>query len=60
MKIKSSMTIALLALATIPAFALAGPTGPAKTAQSTGTRQNTNPYHDRTPVIHDRGTLAPR
>jgi len=63
---KNIMILATLALALSPSLASA--TEPAKHAPqqqntsntSNGTRQNSNQYHDRTPVVHDRGQISPR
>jgi len=52
------MTLATLAVALSPSLALAS--APAKPVQSTGTHQNANQYHDRTPHVHERGAVASR
>ena len=51
------MTLATLAVALSPSLALAST--PAKTTQSTGTG-HANQYHDRTPHIHERGSIPTR
>ncbi len=54
---KRWMTLATLALALSPSFALAAPAG--KLATGTGMGR-ANQYHDRTPRIHARNTIAVR
>ena len=51
------MTLATLAVALSPSLALAA--APAKTTQSNGTG-HANQYHDRTPHIHERGSIPTR
>ncbi len=62
---KDIIILATLALAIAPSLAFG--MEPAKHPQqqsastSNGTRQQSaNQYHDRTPVIRDRGTVSPR
>ena len=51
------MTLAMIALALSPSLALASTSG--KSASSNGTGHATQ-YHDRTPHIHERGSVASR
>ena len=51
------MTLATLAVALSPSLALAS--APGKSASNNGTGHATQ-YHDRTPHIHQRGSMASR
>jgi len=51
------MTLATIALALSPSLALASTSG--KSTSSNGTGHATQ-YHDRTPHLHQRGSISPR
>jgi hypothetical protein len=54
--------LATLALVISPSLAFGMEPAKHATQQtaSNGTRQNSNQYHDRTPVLHDRGQVTTR
>lgn len=51
------LTLATIALVLSPSLALAAPAGKSVTGTGTG---RANQYHDRTPHIHERSSIATR